>query len=440
MSELGMVRVRPGTAEGEGGSRAWIIWGTAALFYLFEFFVRVAPSVMEPELQKTFHLGAAGLGAALGVYYYVYAPMQLAVGGFLDRFGAKRVLIPAALLCSAGCFLEVAGSSAWLLSMARLLQGFGSAFAFVGTMYLATLWFPAHRLAFLSGLTTALGMLGAIAGNAGIARVVETMGWQVTLRDAGIFGFVVAAAIFFLIPHERPGLAVAIEEEREPQAKASAIQGLKAVFLNPQCWLIGIVGAALYMPLSIFGALWGVQYLSSVTGEDKVTASGAVSMLYVGWLIAGPFAGWLSDRLGRRQILLLGASILTTLTTAVMLLVTSTSIEIVYGLMLLLGIVSSAQVVSFVCAVEQSPRSFSGTAIASTNMMIMLLGGLAQPLVGVILDSVSGPNSSGDYPAHAYRIAMLVLPISSIIGTIAAYFLKESYVRREIPAVPEPMG
>lgn len=435
-----MVRVRPGTAEGEGGSRAWIIWGTAALFYLFEFFVRVAPSVMEPELQKTFHLGAAGLGAALGVYYYVYAPMQLAVGGFLDRFGAKRVLIPAALLCSAGCFLEVAGSSAWLLSMARLLQGFGSAFAFVGTMYLATLWFPAHRLAFLSGLTTALGMLGAIAGNAGIARVVETMGWQVTLRDAGIFGFVVAAAIFFLIPHERPGLAVAIEEEREPQAKASAIQGLKAVFLNPQCWLIGIVGAALYMPLSIFGALWGVQYLSSVTGEDKVTASGAVSMLYVGWLIAGPFAGWLSDRLGRRQILLLGASILTTLTTAVMLLVTSTSIEIVYGLMLLLGIVSSAQVVSFVCAVEQSPRSFSGTAIASTNMMIMLLGGLAQPLVGVILDSVSGPNSSGDYPAHAYRIAMLVLPISSIIGTIAAYFLKESYVRREIPAVPEPMG
>jgi len=440
MSELGMVRVRPGTAEGQGGIRAWVIWGTAALFYLFEFFIRVAPSVMEPELQKTFHLGAAGLGAALGVYYYIYAPMQLAVGGFLDRFGAKRILIPAALLCSAGCFLEVAGSTAWFLSLARGLQGLGSAFAFVGTMYLATLWFPAHRLAFLSGLTTALGMLGAIAGNAGIAKIVETMGWQITLRDAGLFGFVVAAAIFFLIPHEKAGQEQQIEAEREPAANRSAIQGLKAVFANPQCWLVGIIGAALYMPLSIFGALWGVQYLSAVTGEDKVTASGAVSMLYVGWLVAGPLAGWMSDRLGRRQLLLLGASVLTTLTTALMLLVTSTSIEVVYGLMLLLGIVSSAQVVSFVCAVEHSPRSFSGTAIASTNMLIMLIGGLVQPLVGVILDAVAGPNASGEYPAHAYRIAMLVLPVSAVIGTVCAYFLKESFVRREIPAVPEPMG
>jgi hypothetical protein len=37
------------------GLKPWVIWGVAALFYLYEFFVRVAPSVMEPELQRTFH-------------------------------------------------------------------------------------------------------------------------------------------------------------------------------------------------------------------------------------------------------------------------------------------------------------------------------------------------------------------------------------------------
>ena len=46
--------------------RGWVIWGVAALFYLYEFFVRVAPSAMAPELQETFKLSAAGLGAAIG--------------------------------------------------------------------------------------------------------------------------------------------------------------------------------------------------------------------------------------------------------------------------------------------------------------------------------------------------------------------------------------
>jgi MFS family permease len=50
-----------------------------------------------------------------------------------------------------------------MLGVARLMQGFGSAFAFVGTMYLATQWFPRRKIALLSGLTTSLGMLGAIA-------------------------------------------------------------------------------------------------------------------------------------------------------------------------------------------------------------------------------------------------------------------------------------
>ncbi len=439
MSEVAMVSTRRVHPTGRGGWMPWLVWATAALFYLFEFFIRVAPSVMEPEMQKTFHLTAAGLGGALGVYYFIYAPMQLAVGGVLDWTGAKRTLVPAAILCSAGCFLEVAGSSAWLLGVARFLQGFGSAFAFVGTMYMATLWFPPERLALLAGLTTALGMLGAIAGNAGIAEVVEKLGWQITLRDAGLFGLVVAALIFFIVPHEPPEQEPEIAMEGAPSPAHGALGALGIVFRNPQSWLVGIIGTTLYMPLSILGALWGVQYISAVTGESKDAASGAVSMMYVGWLIAGPASGWLSDRIGQRRLFLLGASALTTLVTLLVLIIPATNIVTVYALMLLLGLVSSAQVVSFVAVIEHNPRSVSGTAIASTNMMIMLLGGLLQPVVGVILDVVSAPNATGDYPAHAYRIAMSVLPVSAALGTVAAYFLKESFHHRKASSVPEPL-
>jgi len=49
--------------------RGWLAWGTVSLFYLYEFLIRVAPSAMEPDLQKSFHVSAAGLGAILGAYY-----------------------------------------------------------------------------------------------------------------------------------------------------------------------------------------------------------------------------------------------------------------------------------------------------------------------------------------------------------------------------------
>ena len=418
--------------------RGWLIWVTAALFYLYEFFVRVAPSAMEPELQRTFHLSAAALGGAMGVYYFIYSPMQLLAGSFLDRFGAKFVLVPAALICTSGCFLEVFGHSPFLLSTSRFLQGFGSAFAFVGTMYLAAEWFPRSMLAMLSGLTTSLGMAGAIIGNAGIADVVNKFGWHDALLVAGFVGLAVSALILIVVPKDtrrQKERAQATELSRGP----GVFQALKIVYSNPQSWFAGIIGTALYMPLSVLGALWGEEYISAVSGEDKVAAAGAVSMLYVGWAIGGPIAGWFSDHKGIRRNMLLIAGIATLLITLVVVLVPRLSLSGSYILMLVLGFASCSQVVCFVTAVEHNPPAVAGTAIAATNMMIMLLGGTGEWLFGATLDYFGGGGSGSTFPEAAYRKAILLLPIIAAIGTTAAFFLRESYRKAEIPPGPEPM-
>ncbi len=48
--------------------------------------------------------------------------------------------------------------------LARLMIGFGSSFAAVGSMKLAANWFPANRFALLTGMMVTIGMLGAIGG------------------------------------------------------------------------------------------------------------------------------------------------------------------------------------------------------------------------------------------------------------------------------------
>ena len=404
--------------------KGWSIWGVAALFYFYEFFVRVAPAAMAPELQRSFHLSAAELGAAIGVYYIIYSPSQLLAGSFLDRFGAKTILVPASLICTLGCFLEILGHNAFWLSAARFSQGLGSAFAFVGTMYLAAEWFPRSTLAMLSGLTTSLGMIGGIMGNSGIAHLVEKLGWHVSLIAAGFVGLVITGLMYLVIPgksRHQQDQAVTPAYARRP----GIVKALYIVYSNPQSWFTGIAGTALYMPLSILGALWGVEYISSVTGGDKVAAAGAATMLYVGWLIGGPIAGLISDKTKMRRNLLLGAGVATLITTLIVVSIHSLSVPGAYILMLMLGFSSTSQVVCFATAVEHNPSSVSGTAIAATNMMIMLLGGAGEWLFGFLLDYFSGAGHHAAYPVSAYHKAILILPIISAIGLVAAYFLTE---------------
>ncbi|MGC1480711.1 MAG: MFS transporter [Chthoniobacterales bacterium] len=411
----------------------WVAWGVVSLFYLYEFLIRVAPSVMEPELQKSFHLSAAGLGAALGAYYYIYAPLQLVVGGLLDEWGTKRVLIPAVLLCVCGCFLEIVGGHPAILIAARLLQGAGSAFAFVGAMHAAAQWFPPERMALVSGMTTALGMLGAIIGNAAVAEFVARTGWQSSLRDAAIFGLVVAAAIFFFLP--KPRKAATPRADRKGTAFSRIFGHLRRVILNPQTWIIGFIASCLYLPLSVFGGLWGVPYLTAVADISVVEAARVISVLYVGWLIGGPMAGWLSDHLGRRKAMLLGSTALTLLTTIFLVISPPTSTVGIVILLLAIGLASSVQVVGFAAGLEANPLPAAATSIACVNMIVMLIGGLLQPLVGVLLDhsaKSAGAIDAGKFSADDFQHAMILLPILSLLGVVACFFLKETYGGRTV--------
>lgn len=417
-----------GTKGNSHGWTGWLAWGLVSLFYLYEFLIRVSPSVMEPELQKSFHLSAAGLGAALGAYFYIYAPLQLVVGGLLDEFGVKRILVPAILFCVAGCFLEMFGGSPALLVVARLLQGSGSAFAFVGAMYAAAVWFPPERMALVSGLTTALGMLGAILGNAAVAQFTSIFGWQASLRYAAFFGVFVALAIFFFLPI--PKHKEQEKRERTGSPWERILGHLWKVLRNPQTWLIGFIASCLYLPLSVFGGLWGVPYIQANTGISVVEASQVISVLYIGWLVGGPFAGWLSDRIGRRKAMLLGSTALTLLSTIFLVILPPPHVAGMIALLLVIGLASSVQVVGFAAGLEANPAKAAATSIAVVNMIVMLIGGLLQPLVGVMLDHFAASPAeaaAGTFSGGDFRIAMILLPALSLIAMVACFFMRETY-------------
>ncbi len=420
-------------AEGEGPPgnwRSWLIWGTAAVFYLYEFLVRVAPSVMERELQQVYAVSAGTFGLAVGVYYYVYAPMQIAVGLLLDKWGVKRVLVPAAVFCCVGCLLTMAVPNVWVFALGRALMGFGSAFAFVGCMHLATVWFPSNRIALLSGLTTTLGMAGAIAAQRPLVELLDVAGWRGSWVVCGAFGLIIAVLMWIIIPKPPPWEAAASDAEVDEEAR-TVWRGLKEVAMNPQSWIIGFIGTALFFNLSVFGALWGDDYVMKLTGTNRNGASTAISMLYLGWLVGGPIAGHLSDRLERRKTVLIVSLILTAVVSGFLLLFNSMILWHCSVLLFILGAVSSAQVITFVTGLEHNPEWASATAIAFNNMVIMLIGGIFQPIVGLILDDLAGGGKNAEFTVADYRIALAMMPAFCVVALFVSFFLKESYGIKE---------
>ena len=77
---------------------------------------------------------------------------------------APLLLSISALCCALG-HLCLCNPYYYVAFFGRLLIGFGSSFAFVGIMKLATMVLPANRFALVSGSTMALGMIGGLIGD-----------------------------------------------------------------------------------------------------------------------------------------------------------------------------------------------------------------------------------------------------------------------------------
>jgi MFS family permease len=134
-----------------------------ALFYCYEFVLRIIPGALQGELSEAFgHISAATFGQLAALYYFAYSPMQLPVGMLMDRFGPRKLLSFACLCCTLGSFMFSLTSSVFAAGCGRFLVGFGSSFAFVGVLSLAVHWLPRRFFSLVTGLVTTHGMQGVV--------------------------------------------------------------------------------------------------------------------------------------------------------------------------------------------------------------------------------------------------------------------------------------
>ena len=313
-------------------------------------------------------------------------------------------------------------------ALGRMVIGFSAAFAFISALRIATAWFPPYKLGLLAGLTQALGMLGAAAGEAPISFLVAHVGWrQCMFWVAGLF--VILAALLYRYIQDHDSMA---EIKRSKNHEFNIWQSLKIVLQHKQTWINALYAGCLFGPTAVIGESYGPAFLQYGWGLSAHQAASAIGFIFIGWGLGGPLLGAISDRLGVRKPLMIASAICTFVLTAIIIFLPFKNIFWVYVLFFTFGMTNSGVGIAYAVSTEILHRHVVGTSIAFTNMASIFVGASLQPLVGRSIDALAGARSYhvADLTLLDFQGPLFLLVICSAIALLLSFFIKETYCKK----------
>ncbi|WP_238365695.1 MFS transporter [Mesobacterium pallidum] len=266
--------------------RAGLILLTLA--YVLSQFYRAFLAVLSPALARDLGAGPSDLATATGLWFLVFAAMQIPVGALLDRIGPRRTAASIfAFGAGGGALVFALASAPWHISVAMTLIGIGCSPVLMASYYTFARLYPPATFATLAALVLGIGSVGNLLGSAPLAWMVEAWGWRATM-GALSGGTVLLSAGLWLVVTDPPPV--------ESATRGSLLDLLKI----PALWLVFPLMFVGYAPAAGLRGLWIGPYLGDMHGADTVLIGNASLVMGVamiaGTFLYGPLDRWLGTR------------------------------------------------------------------------------------------------------------------------------------------------
>jgi predicted MFS family arabinose efflux permease len=395
-------------------NRGLIVFVSLTVLYFCSIFHRVGIATIASDLQLDFKANASILGLMSGMYFYSYAIALLPAGLMADKFGVRKTLTVFGLVASLGNLLFSFSPTIVVISFARALIGFGVGGFYVCALKALAMSYARKRYATLTGLLTSLGNIGGIVAASPLALLTLALGW----RDA--FLVILFVMISFV------GVVWFFTEDKQQintSQKRNVLADLKTVFGNKELLKLAPVPFFVYGLFVSFQGLWVGPFLMNVYGMSKSNASLYFMFIGIGFVIAFPIAGLVSDRIKRRKPVVIAGVLLSAFFWLIMTLFGGSlnNGEIV-ALFFFLGFSFGIADIFLTIPVNLCPIEISGLAIAGLNIFNFVGGGFFQYFMGFVLDSTNQFKNI----LLSYQIIFGIATICILIALSSALRLDES--------------
>jgi sugar phosphate permease len=386
------------------GRRAWAVWAAAISVYVLAVFHRTSLGVAGLEAAERFGISSSQLATFTIVQLFVYAAMQLPVGGLLDRYGSKRMLGVGLTLLTVAQFGFAFVQSFPAALLCRVLLGMGDAMVFISVLRLVALWFSPRRTPMVTQLTGVLGQLGALVAAGPLAAALHHFGWTPSYAAAASVGVLSGVALVVVVKD-----SPYVDHHRDELKLRAIARTLRAAWLVPGTRLGLWSHFTSQFSANMFTMLWGFPFLVAGQGLSSSTASIMLMVMVVTTVVSSPVIGTLTMRypFSRSTLVLWIVAAAIAAWTLVLLWPGRAPLWMLVLLVMLIAIGGPGSMIGFDLARTFNPPTRIGSAsgIVNTGGFIATLTAVA--LVGVVLDRVS-PGGPPTWDVDSFRVAMTV--------------------------------
>ena len=403
-------------------SKAILGWFLIALFFCYQYLLRVIPGVISDELRHAFYMTAEDF-SSLGSYsLYAYSFLQIPIGFIVDRIGIKRSVLFSLFLCILGTFWLTQTHSLFAAQMSRVLVGAGSASAFMGAIKWVADHFEPGRRGTLMGATLVMGTFGALGAGHPLVMSVEAFGWKQSILLTCILGvfLVIFIALFLKDSQKKSSIHFDMRQLKKD---------LKTIACNKTIVIYALLAIGVYTPLAVLADLWGVSFLMQKFHITRADAASTTMLMYLGLAIGSLTLPAFAERyrLFTRVIQICSLGLLALFSG--MLMAHTLSMLALKGIFLLIGCLCGAEMICFSGALIGSEKRTSGLTIGFVNTMNMLGGAVLQQLIGTALDwqwnGAVDPAGVRLYTMEHYVWALMILPIVLVACVLLSMTLKK---------------
>jgi FSR family fosmidomycin resistance protein-like MFS transporter len=338
-----------------------------------------------PLIAKELDLSFSQIGSILTCQFIAGSLSNVPGGMLVDAVGRKGLLMAVALFWVGVPYLAMGFTHTyWMLLACAALVGIGNNFWHPTAIPLLAQSYPGRR-----GLVVSFHAMGGNLGDAIAPLVVGAMLTVLSWRDVvmlNVIPGVIASALILLwlgrLDDRRPAIADRAGGDR-PKGRNDMIAALRTLLANRTVLMLSLGSAIRAMTASTLLTFLPV-FLSGDLGYSPVWVGGCMFTLQAAGFAATPIAGHMSDRMGRRRIIM--TSMALSAVVLAFMAVAGRSAAFVFFIAFLGFFLFAIRAVLQAWMLDSTPRNMGGTSIGIMFGAQALGAGIGPAAGGVLAD------------------------------------------------------
>ena len=249
----------------------------------------------------------SNIGLLNAIYSFPNIIMVLVGGLIIDRIGTRTSVIIFTALIMLGAIITALTGNLWVMSAGRLIFGLGAESMIVAVTTIIARWFKGKELSFAFGLNLTVARLGSFLA-------LNSPSWGKSLYEywqsplwitvyAGAFAFLCVAVYFFLDLYTSKKYSMPKEGSQDKII-------FKEIFQFPKSfWYITALCVTFYSAMFPFQT-FAIKFFQEAHGTSREVGGNLSSILTLAAMVFTPLFGLLSDKIGKRSLLMMFGSLL----------------------------------------------------------------------------------------------------------------------------------